>query len=443
MPKNKRQIVDVVQSFPWTVNSPGNRPEVPCIELIEYQTNNNQINTTLAYLQRNVLTAGAEIDELKESLESTINVGLGAAVVESKAGGGILTAAAGAGALGAAKALKWLKTKPSTSPLQLVAKVATLLGGNYVIKQAGKIAAKSGRFAAATGTQLIVGSSILNTVGQGYGLTNLNQSNPLSGLYHAEPTGFRYVFPYFNNQLNSVTSNWSDEDSFMGSMSTLSSTFLAGGFGENTLSLFQMAQAAIAGYRTFMGAARSIYPNFKLEQPKSWDGGEPETIQFSFDLLNTLSVEETLMNWELVNLISHQNLHQRQNILSRWAPCIYQVNIPGVTNMPVAAFTQINIEGLGTVRKVNFNGRVQTIPEAYRLSFQLRSLLANSRNFNLANLQGQPDEFVRVITPRELFDQEAANEITGQLPEVAGFNVAGLFTGLVPPGQSSGNNTSP
>lgn len=366
------QIIDVAQQFPWTVQLPGTRPEVPCIELIEYQTNSNQLNTTLKYLQQHVLSV-PDVLQIGVLAGTTLAIG-GAGVVGSS-----VASAAGA-------AVPDPRVKLGAKAVSLVSNITGLAAA-----------------AAPAGAALIKANSAFS---------NLEQDNPFEGLYHAEPTGFRYVLPYFSNQLNKSTSEWSDEKSFTGSLSTVSSTLLAGGFGGNEeLGIFKWAQSLIASGRTGRGIARSMYPNFEIEEPKSWVGAQPEIIQFSFDLLNTTSYQEMIRNWQFVNLFAHQNLHQRINVMSRWAPCVYQINIPGIINIPVAAVTQYDISGLGSSRKVNFENRSRLIPEAYRLTFQFKPLLSNNRNFNIANLTGK--DFVRVVTPRVTAGQ-AAGALAGE-----------------------------
>lgn len=300
------KIVNVVDEYPWTVNLPGTRPEVPCIELIEYQISSALLPMQLKY---------------------------------------------------------WLKQFQDINIVSIFDNA-----DSDILPEA----TLSGKF---------------------------QQTNALQGVYNGDPTGFRYIFPFFSEQLRSIQNAWGSERSIMSSLTNVADAFsVAAG---STIGQFgHLTRSALGGMTEAMGL---VVPNAKLESPEYWNQTTPVAIPVSFVLLNTISAEQTIKNWELVFLLTHQTLHYRQNFVANHSPCVYEINIPGVVNLPVCYINSFTVKGAGSTRKINICGTDKVIPEAFVVELQITAMLQDSRNRNQFNLTGQPQDLPRVITPTEEF----------------------------------------
>jgi len=219
-------------------------------------------------------------------------------------------------------------------------------------------------------------SKIVNKVGLGGQYDGVLA--PYDGLYITENTGWKYNIPYFENLNNEVSNTFGDLDN---------SAF---------------AELA-AGLGSFIKAGIDLInikePGTYIERTKMFqfaDGGDDFT--FEFPLLNTANATfiDVVRNWQLIFLLIYQNRPQRisRDIIE---PCvIYEALIPGVKFTPYAYIKKLSVEFLGARRtmklpipQLNNSGQnlstaesFETIvPDAYKVSITMSSLVAETRNF--------------------------------------------------------------
>ena len=159
---------------------------------------------------------------------------------------------------------------------------------------------------------------------------------PYNGLYGVRPTGFQYKIPYFNADWKTVRSSWGDitGGGILGSLANIGQN-VAGGFVE-------------AGAMMKTGAY--------FERPKSYafdDAGE--AITFKFPLYNTRSYEELTKNFELVLMLTYQQLANKMSHVLLDPPVIYDVEIPGKYYTPYGYIANLSIQGIGAQRLQTMN----------------------------------------------------------------------------------------
>jgi len=319
--------VDVVNSFYWTIQNYKSqtnqlyRAEVPRIELIEKKINVNAIVNQAFY---SVATGVSKVGDVSSEVgkffseQSSRLTGTGASVL---------------GGLGSniTNSVNYLKEGVS----KIVNKVG--LGGQY--------------------------NGVLS---------------PYDGLYLTENTGWKYNIPYFENLNNDLTNTFGDLDN---------SAFaeLASGLG--------------AFIKAGIDLINIKEPGTYIERTKMFqfaDGGDD--FSFEFPLLNTANATfiDVVRNWQLVFLLIYQNRPTRisRDIIE---PCvIYEVMIPGVKYTPYAYIKKLSVEFLGARRTMKLpipqlgeNGQTLSnlesfetiVPDAYKISITMSSLVAETRNF--------------------------------------------------------------
>lgn len=244
--------------------------------------------------------------------------------------------------------------------------------------------------------------------------------------YFAEPTGFVYKMPYFNNKKLSRKNSFGETNSTPFSETiSLGNQMLhfpgAKGFAEGALeSIAKVSSLFKAG----VAALDTMVPGrVGFETPKSWSESEKETYTISFDLFNTGTVEDIENNRNLCHLLSYQNSPSRRNFAIIDPPVIYSLTIPDVVQFPACWMSDLDITNLGNTRTMymtSMDGSTSVpriIPEAYRISMTFTSLLLPSRNILLALDKGKTVEAISDIQPfqedfdalrKTLFDQGAS-----------------------------------
>lgn len=201
-------------------------------------------------------------------------------------------------------------------------------------------------------------------------LLKANKLASLAGLYVTEPTGFNYVFPYFESPPD-VSSNWSDQARTGGIESVLSTGF---DIVDEVTSFVNIAQ-----------------PGVYIQKPKFFqhDSNGPQ-ITITFPLFNTVKRSQKTpyqQNYELLWLLAYQNKTFKTSFGRSKPPKIYSVTIPGVANMPYAYISNLSIDFVGTTRNMQVDiadKSVKTpIPEAYNVSVTVQSLLSDYANLML------------------------------------------------------------
>lgn len=319
--------VDVVNAFNWTIQNPKTqsgqlyRAEVPRIELIEKKIKINAIVNQAFYAVATGVSKTGDVSKEVGQFFSDIGANLGGRA-GSTAGsfGSFLTNAVN----GLTEGIKKITQKAG-------------IGGEYT----GVLA-------------------------------------PYDGLYLTENTGWKYNFPYFENLSNEASN----------------------AFGELDGSAFsELAQGIGAFIKAGVDFVNIKEPGTYIERTKMFqfpDSGDD--ITFEFPLINTgnSTFIDVVRNWQLIFLLLYQNRPQRisRDIIE---PCvIYEALIPGVKYTPFSYIKRLNVEFLGARRTMklpipqlgasgqtfNTQESFETIvPDAYKVSITLSSLVAETRNF--------------------------------------------------------------
>lgn len=228
-------------------------------------------------------------------------------------------------------------------------------------------------------------------------------NNPYEGLYRATKTGFSYLLPYFGSGRRELNSEWAvgrgTEDAIAQTKGLITNNIEVGtstiGWATNFLEWGKVA-------------VESAVPSMGAEQVEIWESVGRQGVTVQFDLLNTISLEQTIKNYELISLLSYQNTYFRHNIMLSYPPVIYEYFIPGVRSCPVATM-DVKIEDLGSKRKITSNNTAinnKIFPDAYRVTLTLKDKVAESRNV----LKGFfDDDIVSAIDSTGITNQQIAN----------------------------------
>lgn len=242
-----------------------------------------------------------------------------------------------------------------------------------------------------------------------------NYAEVYKNKYFAKPTGFKYILPYFSEVITSRTNGFDGggDDSGIGNVTALLPDFLTGskiGTGFNKIKSIG---------DDIMKAANTVMSGkINFEFPKRWDSTTTETYTTTFDLLNTITHEETKQNRKFCHLLTYQNTPSRRNFAIVDPPTIYSMRIPGVVDLPVCYIQDLKITNLGSVRQMNIDGVLRNIPEAYRISIILNSLLMPTRNLMLGTESGTSVEAISDFTEYQKMIDEIAKKFTDAASEV-------------------------
>lgn len=226
------------------------------------------------------------------------------------------------------------------------------------------------------------------------GSTISQTGDPYGVLYAASDTGFNYALPYLvqpgSTIRGEISNTWSDITQEQGWGGMIGAVPVVGGLMQ-------------AGYNRAAqiaeGVGRIVSPGVGYEPIKVFSGTQPRTIQISFPLYNTISIESANNNYSFITLLGLQNLKTRTSFATYLPPKIYEVNTndEGSVYMPFAYISRLNIQSIGTTRAITDHGSSITggggrriVPEAYRVNITLTELLPDSSNIYAAGLEGRP-----------------------------------------------------
>ena len=242
---------------------------------------------------------------------------------------------------------------------------------------------------------LVYYSRVINNINKNGLGTVLKPDNPEEVYrykYFAEPTGFKYILPYFNNKKLTRGNTFGSEESAFSGLTELGSQAAAYGRGGLASLVAQAKAFASAGIQTI---STSLPGAVNFESPQSWTGTNLETIEVTFDLFNTDSIDDVYRNRRFCNLLSYQNAPSRRNFAIVDPPVIYSLFIPDVTQLPACYVESLSITNLGNTRTMLDEKGIQRIfPEAYRIAITFKSLLMPSRNLVDALEKGRKVEAI-------------------------------------------------
>jgi len=343
-------VVNVANDFYWTYSPKSSRIEVPVIYLKEKQL---QVNALVSQLKYTLGIVGGVTGTAATSLANGVTSVLNSA---------------------AAAAPQYKNVFNDMAS-----------GAQQVAGQAGNVTTTAANYV----------SSLLNLPDdQNTTVSNSTWLQPYNGLYVTRPTGWEYIFPYFDDKFEAHGNSFSAEASNAGAL---------GG-------LVQIAANAVTEFATIAGTLASPYKVTYIEHAKFYNyPTDGEDISFSFPLINTGSVDysDVVNNWQLLFLLLYNNKPGRISPTTLDQPVIYEVEIPGTRFFPYCYISSIDIKFQGARRelqiqipstsqavattaagaatsvttKTSLKTITTIVPDAYYVTITLKSMLANSKNF--------------------------------------------------------------
>jgi hypothetical protein len=197
------------------------------------------------------------------------------------------------------------------------------------------------------------------------------------GIYLTKPTGFNYVFPFYNQTPLGINSSWSSESQLL--------TNPIGG-------AVNAAQGAMERTAYMLNI---MQPGTFIEKPKFYQYETTgDTVTVSFPLFNTIKRSDKIpyqQNYELLWILAFQNKPYRTSFSRISPPKLYTLTVPGQKYMPYCYISDMKIDFGGTRRNLpvsipapgtssNFNTVQMSIPDVYMVSITFTSLLADVAN---------------------------------------------------------------
>lgn len=221
---------------------------------------------------------------------------------------------------------------------------------------------------------------------------------PYSSLYALETTNKKFCFPFFGDN----ASGWNISNSFSaeGSTSILSKSITEG------MGKLANGVVAIAGdlqeFGNFFSRTPKTFTMYNIEKAKAFSfptDGKKVTVKFP--LFNTIEKDSWKHNYRFILLFGLRNMLFRLNNVQYYPPLIYDVSIPGWGRMPLSYVSSFTVRPVGMTRvksiNVNFiNPTGETkessviVPEAWIVSIEFQSLIADSANQVLSSIFDLP-----------------------------------------------------
>lgn len=203
----------------------------------------------------------------------------------------------------------------------------------------------------------------------------------LDGLYTLKSTQFEYILPYFENRAMDASTRFAGYDSVI--RNKVVQTVASG--------MSQMADS-------LSNATILSQPGVYIEQPQLMDisSSTSTDITVTFPLLNTLSFDGAVKNYQLLWLLAFQNKPYRETKTVVNPSKIYRVYIPGIKYMHYAHISNLSVDFLGVRRTVRIPmptvagtpSQVNVVmPDAYKVSITFKSLTTDMGNLMIEQLK--------------------------------------------------------
>ena len=222
---------------------------------------------------------------------------------------------------------------------------------------------------------------------------SLNGSDPYTGLYSLEDTGWSYILPYFDKGNHNIGGEWGLPSEGGGLVSKLSqaTTGIAGDIAQTVNSI-----SSLLG--SMSGTNSALKPGTYIEKAKQYNF-QPQGASYSlsFNLYNTGRLQDVIDNWELCFALMYNLLPNRRTKTVFDPPPLYEIYIPGVRRSPVSFIKGMRVEFLGATRLMDLdvagkNAFRTIVPDAYSIQIDIEDVLPESKNF----MQSMIDESKRV-----------------------------------------------
>lgn len=204
----------------------------------------------------------------------------------------------------------------------------------------------------------------------------------LNGLYTLNSTSFEYIFPYLEDRAMDASPRFASFDSVLkGNISK--------GIAGKVSNLIQ---------GELLSAPELSQPGVYIEQPQLMDisSSSSSDITVTFPLLNTLSYENAVKNYQLLWLLAFQNKPYRESKTVVTPAKVYRVFVPGIKYLHFAHISNLSVDFLGVRRTVRIPmptvagtpEQVNVImPDAYKVSITFKSLTTDMGNFMIEQLK--------------------------------------------------------
>jgi len=228
-----------------------------------------------------------------------------------------------------------------------------------------------------------------NVISKGIDTGSNSYMKSYENIYGVYPTKFKYIMPYFVGEWKTVTNSWGGD--------ALGSSIKEIDFARNALTKFaDIASAATTGFgmdfaKAFSYPAEGPSTSFELILDNTYDSHHDNRTGNSYQ-----------HNWELIFLLLYQNLPNRRNKLFFDPPVIYKAQVPGVLTYLYSYISSINVQSIGnrqpkdvSINIQDENGSLELkqfktlIPEAFKVTINLKSLLPESKNLFLDSLDNK------------------------------------------------------
>ena len=332
--------VNVVKDFPWTsspqnAESIGDVPELHLRELnVEFNPFLNQILNNIAVIRGGVTSIANE--ETKAALQSLIK------------------------GLGDIK-----KQEPQKEKKNIFDKLEDLISDTTEF-----IAKTSNAIKNFNLKNFVTGAKINDP--------DYDPMTPYERLYETSPTGWKYRLPFFDDNFRNISNAW-------GSAANMS---ILGG----------VASAAQSAANLASQIGNIAEPGTYIEKiPGYTFGGGKRSVQVSFPLINTRTYDEVIRNWQLIFLLTYQNLPNRVSRSMIIPPVIYEALIPGTWYSKYCYISNLTVSFIGARRKMKL--RIPTVtknvlddfllgqtdietivPDAYNVTMTVSELFAEAQN---------------------------------------------------------------
>lgn len=198
------------------------------------------------------------------------------------------------------------------------------------------------------------------------------------------PTGFVYVFPHISKKGFEISTQWKDIGDVGEAISNLP------GAGEI---LGSVAKFVGTGAK-LLGAMEGGITAGVQDRPKIFETHSERSIQISFVLFNTVTVEDYKKNKALAQLLMSQNLFNKRDYVTGIPPVFYDILIPGQYYSFASYVSDLKIENLGNIRMID--GEIT--PDAFQFDITLTEMLKPSKNQFEAIFNGDAVNRVEVST---------------------------------------------
>jgi hypothetical protein len=226
-------------------------------------------------------------------------------------------------------------------------------------------------------------------------------------LYGVIETGFKYKIPFFNNDWKSINNNWTNDP--------LITTITKGSIGSTVEDL-----------------AKGLTTGFGVDFAKIYDYKDTGPAQ-SFEIILDNSFDSSIYsgglptyqkNWELIFLLCFQNLPSKTTRFLVSPPVIYKASVEGVFSYLYSFISKLKVECIGNRQFKNVDlrtteGTVSTktlIPEAYKVSIELQSLIPETKNLFFSSYNGV-NLSTRIESPTNINTPEVINKRSAIFPD--------------------------